>query len=81
MVLVEYFGPGHNVTLLRSGVSISRCDATRRRRHEFRADRIAYSFTQDSIDLGLCRGINSPARYFINRRQLIGMTRAPQAPW
>ena len=41
-------------------------------------DRIAYSFTQDLIDLRLCRGINPPASYFINRQQLFGMTRAPQ---
>src|ERR1700682_132894 len=49
-----------------------------RRGHKFRADRIGDRFTQDPIDLGLGRGIKPPARYLVDRLQLIGMPRAPQ---
>ena len=50
---------------------------SRRRGHELRADRIGNRFMQDPIDLGLGRGIKPPASHFVDRLQLVGMTRAP----
>src|SRR5713226_7213435 len=60
------------------GARASCCDAARRRRHEFRADRIGYRFAQDPIDLGLGGRIERPAADLVDRLQLTGMARAPQ---
>jgi hypothetical protein len=54
-------------------------DATRRRRHEFRADRVGNDFAQDPIDLGPGRVIERPASYVVDRLQLTGMTRPHNA--
>src|SRR5450631_808804 len=62
----------------RIGVCASRCDATRRRSHEFWPDWIADCFTQNSIDFCQSGCIEVPTRHFVNRPQLIGVTRAPQ---
>ena len=59
----------------------SRCDASRRRRHEFRSDRVAYGFAQDSTDLGLGRGIEPPARNLIDRAAADLGDARPRAPW
>src|ERR1700688_158138 len=59
-------------------VSRSRCDASFRRCHEFRADRIGDGLAQDLVDLGLGSCIERPASHLVDRLQLIGTTRAPQ---
>jgi hypothetical protein len=63
--------------VMATGVT-SRCNAARRRRHEFRADWIGDGFTQNPIYLGLGGGIERPANHSVNWLQLIRMTRPPQ---
>src|SRR5580700_810570 len=66
------------VILLLALASASGCNAARWRSHELRANRIGDRLLQDPIDLGLGGDIEPPARYPVDRLQLIGMTRAPQ---
>src|SRR5271163_1221232 len=62
----------------RKDISVRSSLRPRRRRHEFRADRIGDRFAQNPIDLSLGRGIEPPASHLVDRLQLTGMTRAPQ---
>src|ERR1700719_5061731 len=53
-------------------------DAARRRRHEFRADRIGDRCAQDAIDLRLGGCIEPPPVHLVDRLQLSRVTRTPQ---
>src|SRR5229473_2270747 len=56
----------------------SRCDAARRRSHEFGADRIGDGCAQDALDLRLGGRIERPPAHLVDRLQLVGAARAPQ---
>src|SRR5262245_48440637 len=56
-----------------------RRDAPRRRRHEFRTDRVGDRLGEDAIDLGLVGRVEGPAAHRVHRLQLAGMASSPEA--